>query len=150
MQGTSSAFDIEVYEPRSKKSAFFYTGPESLKRAEVTRHLNKMRARKTKKNLVVLAGNRKPYSKFINKDYKKFYLYSLDEDNLTEEELSKFEDGIPEGFDLNIKDENTDYMVFDIPFCLIPLELDEVYPLSQNEAPKINDEIAVEPHTIRT
>lgn len=136
--------DIEVYEPRSKKSAFFYTGPESLKRAEVTRHLNKMRERKTKKNLVVLAGNRKPYSKFINKDYKKFYLYSLDEDNLTEEELSKFENGIPEGFDLNIKDENTDYMVFDIPFCLIPLELDEVYPLSQNEAPKINDEIAVE------
>ena len=70
--------------------------------------------------------------------------FSLDEENLSEEELSKFEDGLHEGLDLNIMDENTDYMVFDIPFCLIPLELDEVYPLSQNEAPKIKDEIAVE------
>ena len=35
--------DLVFYDPRSKKSAFFYTGPESLKRPEVKRHLEKIR-----------------------------------------------------------------------------------------------------------
>ena len=35
-------------------------------------------------------------------------------------------------------------MVMDVPFGLIPLELDELYPLSQNAAPKIRDEDSIE------
>ena len=35
-------------------------------------------------------------------------------------------------------------MVLDIPFGLIPLEIDEIYPLSQNDAPKTRDVDAIE------
>ena len=34
--------DLEKYDPPYKKSAFFYSGPESLKRPEVYRHLKKL------------------------------------------------------------------------------------------------------------
>ncbi|RBQ22896.1 tRNA-guanine(15) transglycosylase [Candidatus Methanobinarius endosymbioticus] len=116
--------DLEVYDPRIKKSAFFYTGPESLKRAEVVRHLNKLRKMDKKRDLVILPSSRKPYSKYINKsNIGDFYTYG------SEREL-----------DLN----NTDFMVLDVPFCLIPLDIDEIYPLSQNEAPKIRDIEAIE------
>ena len=40
--------------------------------------------------------------------------------------------------------ENADFMVLDIPFGLIPLEIDEVYPLSQNDAPKTRDVDSIE------
>ena len=40
--------------------------------------------------------------------------------------------------------DNTDFMVLDIPFGLIPLEIDEVYPLSQSDAPKTRDVDAIE------
>lgn len=115
--------DLEVYDPRSKKSAFFYTGPESLNRSEVTRHLEKLRDMNKKRDLIVLPSYRKPYSKYVPKKFKEFYVYGK------EHEL-----------DLD----NTDFMVFDIPFCLIPLELDELYPLSQNDAPKLKDVSALE------
>ena len=35
-------------------------------------------------------------------------------------------------------------MIVDVPFGLIPLELDEVYPLAQNDAPKILDLDSIE------
>jgi 7-cyano-7-deazaguanine tRNA-ribosyltransferase len=40
--------------------------------------------------------------------------------------------------------EDTDFMVLDIPFGLIPLNIDHVYPLSQNESPKIRDVDGIE------
>ncbi len=110
--------DLEKYNPRSKKSAFFYTGPESLNRSEVKRHLDKLRAMPKKKDLVVLPPSRKPYSKFISGKLGNFYTY---------------------GFQRELDLENTDFMVLDIPFGLVPLEIDEIYPLSQNDAPKIKD-----------
>ena len=123
--------DLEKYDPRSKKSAFFYTGPESLKRAEVTRHLKQLENMDKKKNLVVLPAYRKPYSKYLSNTFKEFLVYAKDE--------SKGEDE-----PCLIDNKETDFAVLDIPFCLIPLELDEVYPLSQSDAPKIHDKIAVE------
>ena len=128
--------DLERYDPRSKKSAFFYTGPESLKRAEVTRHLKKLEDMDKKKNLVVLPAYRKPYSKYLSNSFKEFLIYAMDEsgENAMEEDAC-FDD-------LKIENEDTDFMVLDVPFCLIPLELDEVYPLSQSDAPKIRDKIA--------
>lgn len=115
--------DMEKYDPRSKKSAFFYTGPESLYRSEVVRHLQKLKEMPKKKNLVIVPGGRKPYSKYISGRLGDFYVYG------NEEEI-----------DLD----DCDFMVLDIPFGLIPLEIDEVYPLSQNEAPKIKDVDSIE------
>ena len=116
--------DLEIYDPRIKKSAFFFTGSESLKRSEVTRHLDKLRDMDKKRDLVILPSYRKPYSKYVNKSkFGEFYTYGSERD-----------------LDL----EDTDFMVLDIPFCLIPLDIDEVYPLSQNEAPKLSDVDSIE------
>ncbi len=115
--------DLEKYDPRSKKSAFFYTGCESLCRSEVLRHMQKLREMPKKRDLVILPPTRKPYSKFVSGKLGEFYVYGA------EREL-----------DL----ENTDFMVLDIPFGLIPLDIDEVYPLSQNDAPKTRDVDSIE------
>ena len=123
--------DLEQFDPRSKKSAFFYTGPESLKRAEVTRHLKQLENMDKKKNLVVLPAYRKPYSKYLVSSFREFFVYAKDESNGEDEPCI-------------INNDETDFAVLDIPFCLIPLELDEVYPLSQSDAPRIHDKIADE------
>ena len=115
--------DLEKYDPRSKKSAFFYTGPESLGRSEVRRHMQKLREMPKKRDLVILPPSRKPYSKFISGKLGEFYVY---------------------GEEHEIDEDNTDFMVLDIPFGLIPLEIDEVYPLSQSDAPKTRDVDSIE------
>lgn len=110
--------DLEKYDPRSKKSAFFYTGPESLNRSEVLRHQKKLMEMPKKRDLVILPPTRKPYSKFISGKLGEFYIYGSQQD-----------------IDLD----NTDFMVLDVPFGLIPLDIDELYPLSQSAAPRIRD-----------
>ena len=115
--------DLERYDPRSKKSAFFYTGPESLGRSEVLRHQQKLLEMPKKRDLVILPPTRKPYSKFISGKLGEFYIY-----------------GSQQEFDAD----NTDFMVLDVPFGLIPLEIDEVYPLSQSAAPKIRDKDGID------
>ena len=115
--------DLEKYEPRSKKSAFFYTGSESLLRPEILRHLDKVRQMPKKRDLIILPPSRKPYSKFVSGKLGEFHVY-----------------GQKHEIDL----EDADFMVLDIPFGLIPLEIDEVYPLSQNDAPKTFDVDSIE------
>ena len=115
--------DLEKYDPRSKKSAFFYTGPESLCRSEVLRHMQKLRQMPKKRDLVILPPSRKPYSKFVSGKLGDFYIF-----------------GKKQEIDLD----NTDFMVLDVPFGLIPLEIDEVYPLSQSDAPKARDVDSIE------
>lgn len=115
--------DLEKYDPRSKKSAFFYTGPESLGRSEVRRHMQKLREMPKKRDLVILPPSRKPYSKFISGKLGEFYVYG-------------------DGHEIDA--DNADFMVLDIPFGLIPLEIDEVYPLSQSDAPKTRDVDSIE------
>lgn len=110
--------NFEHYDPRSKKSAFFYTGPESLGRSEVLRHHEKLREMPKKRDLIILPPSRKPYSKFISGKLGEFYVCG-------------------KRHDVDLDD--SDFMVMDIPFGLIPLEIDELYPLSQNAAPKIWD-----------
>ena len=122
-QLSNYAEDLEKYDPRSKKSAFFYTGAESLKRSEVLRHQQKMMEMPKKRDLVVIPPSRKPYSKFISGKLGEFYVY-----------------GNKGEFD----GENTDFMVLDVPFGLIPLEVDELYPLSQSATPKIRDKDSLE------
>lgn len=115
--------DLEKYDPRSKKSAFFYTGPESLRRSEVLRHMQKLREMPKKRDLIILPPSRKPYSKFVSGKLGEFYVF---------------------GEEKEIDLQNSDFMVLDVPFGLIPLEIDEVYPLSQNDAPKTRDVDSIE------
>jgi len=63
------------------------------------------------------------YSKFTSGKLGEFYTYGSNNE-------------------INIED--SDFMVLDIPFGLIPLEIDEVYPLSQNDAPKTYDVDSIE------
>ena len=114
--------DFEKYDPRSKKSAFFYTGSESLNRSEVLRHHEKLRERPKKRDLIVLPPTRKPYSKFFSGKLGEFFIY---------------------GDSHEIDTDNADFMVLDVPFALIPLDIDELYPLSQSAAPKIRDSESV-------
>ena len=115
--------DLEIYDHRIKKSAFFYTGPESLRRAEVIRHLKKLKTMNKKRDLIILPSYRKPYSNNIPDDLGDFYVYGDEKE-------------------LNLED--TDLMIFDIPFGLVPLNIDELYPLSQNVSPKIKDKSSIE------
>ncbi|AEG18301.1 7-cyano-7-deazaguanine tRNA-ribosyltransferase [Methanobacterium paludis] len=112
--------NFEEYDPASKNSAFFYSGPESLARSEIYRHLKKMERLPPKENLLLLPRSRKPYSKSIRNDLGDFY--KVQKDGSTE----------------NIWD-NLQVAVVDVPFAVIPLEIDEVYPLAQNESPLVND-----------
>ncbi|MDR2831277.1 MAG: tRNA guanosine(15) transglycosylase TgtA [Methanobrevibacter sp.] len=110
--------NLEVYEPRVKKSAFFYSGAESLKRPEVTRHLIKLDEMNKKRDLAILPPYKKPYSNHLPDKLGDFYVY---------------------GDEMEIDLDNIDFMVADIPFGLVPLNIDEAYPLSQHESPKIKD-----------
>jgi 7-cyano-7-deazaguanine tRNA-ribosyltransferase len=71
-----------------------------------------------KRDLIIIPSSKKPYSKFISGKLGDFYVY---------------------GDKHEIDFDDADFMVLDIPFGLIPLEIDEVYPLSQSDAPKTRD-----------
>ncbi|MDD3985223.1 MAG: tRNA guanosine(15) transglycosylase TgtA [Methanobacterium sp.] len=115
---------IDEYDPSNKNSAFFYSGSESLARAEIQRHLTRISRLPQKKNLLLLPRGRKPYSKHIRNDLDKFYYKHIKGDSI----------------DLNNIFNDLQIAVVDVPFVIIPLEIDEVYPLAQNEAPIITDE----------
>ena len=115
--------DLEYYNPSSKNSAFFYTGPESLQRPEIRRHIQKIRQMPKKSTLVLVPPTRKPYSKNLSGKLGRFYVY---------------------GEEKEIDLDDCDFMVLDIPFGLIPLDMDEVYPLSQNDAPRNMDTDSIE------
>lgn len=118
---------IGQYNPATKKSAFFYSGPESIARPEIKRHLDRIKRIPSKKNLLILPKTRKPYSKHIKDDLGKFYIKHVKGNSIVEpEDLMK---------DVQI-------CFADVPFAVIPMEIDEVYPLAQNESPLIMDEDA--------
>ncbi|MBC7118278.1 tRNA guanosine(15) transglycosylase TgtA [Methanothermobacter tenebrarum] len=106
---------IEKYDPVSKRSAFFYTGPESLRRVEVYRHHKRLNRLPKKKGVALLSVYNKPYSRHVPVDIGEFF------------------SPVP------VEVDEWQFMVVDIPFGIIPLELDEFYPFSQNESPSILD-----------
>lgn len=117
---------LEKYDPPYKKSAFFYSGPESLERVEVHRHLKRLERLPILKRLLLLPSSEKPYSKSLSSDPVMFYSNIEDWD---------FNGVISSSDDLMIS-------VVDVPFNIIPLEIEEVYPLTQNESPSTLDEDA--------
>ncbi len=120
-------YNRRIFNPASKNSAFFYSGPESLSRAEISRHLSRIGRLPNKKNLLLLPRSRKPYSQNIRNDMGKFYLKHVQGNILSE--TDEIWDDLQVAF-------------VDVPFAVIPLEIDEVYPLAQNESPIITDEDA--------
>ncbi len=114
---------MEKYDPASKKSAFFYSGPESLNRVEIYRHLEKLSKMPKKSRIMLLPANRKPYHKYLPQELGEFF---------------------SEGASKKSGMDDIQIMVVDVPFGLIPLELDEVYPLAQNDAPGILDLDAIQ------
>ena len=118
---------IEQYNPSTKKSAFFYSGSESIARPEIKRHLKRIKRIPSKKNLLILPKTRKPYSKHIKDDLGKFYIKHVKGNSLVE----------PEDLMNDVQ-----ICFADVPFAVIPMEVDEVYPLAQNESPLIMDEDA--------
>jgi 7-cyano-7-deazaguanine tRNA-ribosyltransferase len=93
---------VERYDPLTKRSAFFYSGHESLLRPEVKRHVERLsRLSPRGKVLVLLPEAEKPYSKTYGvQASSKYHL-----------------------------------CVLSPVFGIIPLEIEDVYPLSQHEAP---------------
>lgn len=114
--------DLEKYDPPYKKSAFFYSGPESLHRPEVYRHLKKMKRIPSSKSVLLLPRSGKPYSERLYEVPQKFYSMG----DVAENPLD----------DMQVT-------VVDVPFGIIPLELDQVYPLAQNESPDDYDEDSI-------
>ncbi len=138
---------IEKYDPPFKKSAFFYSGPESLNRPEVHRHLKRLERIPQKRRLLMIPPCEKPYSKNLPQNMGKFYFkknsplnnqkfYSNKNDNKSDDS----KDNKPDNSKKSSKD--LQVVVADVPFAIIPLEIEETYPLSQNESPRIYDEDA--------
>ena len=119
--------DLEKYDPPYKKSAFFYTGPESLHRPEVYRHLKKIKQIPSKKSVLLLPRSGKPYSERLYDIPERFYRVIRQHESIDQME------GIDQLEDMQVT-------VVDVPFGVIPLELDQVYPLAQNESPDSYDE----------
>lgn len=92
---------IERLDPVTKKSAFYYSGEESVQRPEVLRHQHRLEERYAPTPLRTLA------------------IMSRLEENPKLPEM-----------------ENTHLLKLVPPFGVVPEELDEVYPLSQSQAPK--------------
>jgi 7-cyano-7-deazaguanine tRNA-ribosyltransferase len=111
---------LEKYDPPYKKSAFFYTGSESLNRPEVHRHWEKVKNLPRKEAVLLLPPVTKPYSQNLN-PYLGVAYQKGDCGDITPGKVA------------------LQLAVVDVPFGVIPLELDQVYPLAQNETPTIMD-----------
>jgi len=117
--------DFDKYDPPYKKSAFFYSGHESLNRPAVFRHLKRLHRVSPEKTLLLLPRSAKPYSEHLYDVSQGFYHIG----------------GNPKG--IMPKFEDIQITVVDVPFGIIPLELDQVYPLAQNESPENFDEDSI-------
>ena len=105
---------VEIFTPASKPHAIFYCGPETLKRPEVTRHLKKLESFSPDEEADILLILSEPGTKPFHKSREhKLVLEAVK--NLPEEQQRR----------IQVATKST-------IFGLIPLELEEVYPLSQH------------------
>jgi 7-cyano-7-deazaguanine tRNA-ribosyltransferase len=107
-----------------------------LNRPEIVRHLNRLPRLPQKNRVLLLPSFKKPYSKNIKNILTNF---GRDEPDLGK--LGNFY----RVKNLNAEnnhdaDEPLQVTVVDVPFGIIPLEINEVYPLAQNESPNLLDE----------
>ncbi|MEM3514404.1 MAG: tRNA guanosine(15) transglycosylase TgtA [Candidatus Hadarchaeum sp.] len=91
---------IERFDPVTKKSAFYYSGNESIKRPEVLRYRQKLKDRYTPPRLDTLIILSRPRE------------------------------------DTKVDVEGAHVLKIVPPFGVVPEELEEIYPLSQNQTPR--------------
>lgn len=98
---------LEHYEPTSKKTALFYTGPQTIHRPTIHRYHTRLftRYEPLLKTTVVFPEGTKPYSMFYSREIK----HILEKKNVN--------------------------FVVDSHLGPIPFELDEMYPLAQSVFP---------------
>ncbi len=96
---------LRKLDPATKKSAFFYSGEESLRRPEVKEHLRRLKNLEKASKLVILADRGKPFYNFYKVGSSK----------------------------------ECRFVIASGVFGIIPIEVEEVYPLNQHEAPRILD-----------
>ncbi|MDP6459532.1 MAG: tRNA-guanine transglycosylase, partial [Candidatus Hydrothermarchaeota archaeon] len=93
---------LDKFNPLTKRSAFFYSGCESLLRPEVIRHHSRLKRLKTEgRTMVLVPETMKPFSKALGINGSKEHQVTV---------LSKV-------------------------FGIIPIDVEDVYPLNQHEAP---------------
>jgi 7-cyano-7-deazaguanine tRNA-ribosyltransferase len=113
---------LEKHSPMIKEHAIFYSGPESLLRPEVTRHLMKLKTIPVPLSAEILIilpePPKRPFSK--TKEQKRY---------------RKIIHGVFSGNDLR----KVHICTVSKFFGLVPMELDETYPLAQHEAPRTID-----------
>lgn len=107
---------VEKHSPTSKDSGLFFFDTLSLTRPEVVRYAERFKKRYTPQKqigtlLLMCQTQTKPFHK--SQEYKR---------------MTKFL-----GERLGIQTEDVDTCFYVAPFGVIPIELDEVYPLSQHE-----------------
>ncbi len=103
---------LEHYEPTSKKTALFYTGPQTIHRPTIYRYHTRLftRYEPLLKTTVVFPEGTKPYSMFYSREIK------------------------------NILEKKNVNFVVDSHLGPIPFELDEMYPLAQSVFPNEIDQ----------
>jgi 7-cyano-7-deazaguanine tRNA-ribosyltransferase len=103
---------LEHYEPTSKKTALFYTGPQTIHRPTIYRYHTRLftRYEPLLKTTIVFPEGTKPYSIFYSREIK------------------------------NILEKKNVNFVVDSHLGPIPFELDEMYPLAQSVFPNEIDQ----------
>jgi 7-cyano-7-deazaguanine tRNA-ribosyltransferase len=103
---------LEHYEPTSKKTALFYTGPQTIHRPTIYRYHTRLftRYEPLLKTTIVFPEGTKPYSMFYSREIK------------------------------NILEKKNVNFVVDSHLGPIPFELDEMYPLAQSVFPNEIDQ----------
>jgi 7-cyano-7-deazaguanine tRNA-ribosyltransferase len=98
---------LEHYEPTSKKTALFYTGPQTIHRPTIYRYHTRLftRYKTLLKTTVVFPEGTKPYSTFYSREIRHI-----------------------------LKKKNVNFVV-DSHLGPVPFELDEMYPLAQSVFP---------------
>ncbi|MBM4237770.1 MAG: tRNA guanosine(15) transglycosylase TgtA, partial [Euryarchaeota archaeon] len=103
---------LEAFEPLSRDTALFYTGPESLNRPAMHRYERRFFSRYVQPDTQILLGfedGKKPYNRTFAKEMA---------------EVSALADA---------------HFLVMSPFGPVPIELDEIYPISQSIFPETRD-----------
>ncbi|MCK4614246.1 MAG: tRNA guanosine(15) transglycosylase TgtA [Thermoplasmata archaeon] len=128
---------IERFEPVFRRSAFYFTGPESLDRPNVQRYLNRFYARfmESRKDhpqvIIVLEEGEKPYSRAYRS-----IIQAVEEKR--GRKASEFRTTCKV-----VKAADARFFVNSI-FGPVPLELDEMYPIAQTVIPDKLDPVTME------
>ncbi|MCL1966209.1 MAG: tRNA guanosine(15) transglycosylase TgtA [Candidatus Bathyarchaeota archaeon] len=118
---------LETFNPSIKNSGFFYFNPEGLARPEITHYKNRLLNRYTPptnaKALLLLPQTRnKPFHKSPEMKKIRQLLRTIGSNYAEQIHIA----------------------VFCAPFGIVPLELDEIYPLSQHETARPFDRETIE------